>query len=415
MDVPLDQRMLGTRSANAPDRTASGAADTLDVLFVLNSLALGGSERKIVRVANQLRARGVRAGIASLNEPHTLARYIDNKVPWWRLGRRGKFSIAAVRRLLEVVNRRRPRTLIAVNLYPALYVLTTAALARPARPRTACLLNTSLVNSRGLPWRAWLYRRLLPLFDRTVHGCDAQRVMWLRAGSPAWRRSEVIYNGVDLSEFRIEALPAPVAKLRAQLGIPVGRFVFGSVGRLAAEKNHAALITALARLRAAGLDAHLVVAGEGPERRALEQQAKGLGLADRVSLPGALPDVRAVLASLDVFVLPSTTIESFSNAALEALAMARPVIMSAIGGAAEMIRDGVEGFVLPLAELDARLPPLLAALCADPERRARLGAAGRERVETRFSLAGMLDHYEALAAGAARGVCTCTVQKRGSA
>ncbi|HSD74575.1 MAG TPA: glycosyltransferase [Steroidobacteraceae bacterium] len=408
MDVPLDQRMLGTRSAIAPDRAASGAADTLDVLFVLNSLALGGSERKIVRVANQLRARGVRAGIASLKEPHTLARYIDNKVPWWRLGRRGKFSIAAVRRLLGVVNRHRPRTLIAVNLYPALYVLSAAALARQARPRTACLLNTSLVNSRGLPWRAWLYRRLLPLFDRTVHGCDAQRVMWLRAGSRAWRRSEVIYNGVDLGEFRIEALPAPVARLRAQLGIPGARFVFGSVGRLAAEKNHAALITALARLRAAGLDAHLVVAGEGPQRRALEQQAKGLGLGDRVSLPGALPDVRAVLASLDVFVLPSTTIESFSNAALEALAMARPVIMSAIGGAAEMVRDGVEGFVIPLAELDARLPPLLAALCADPERRARLGAAGRERVETRFSLAGMLDHYEALAVGAARGACTCT-------
>ena len=408
MDVPLDQRTLSTRPAVARDRTAPCADDALDVLFVLNSLALGGSERKIVRVANQLGARGVKAGIASLSEPHTLARDIDNHVPWWRLGRRGKFSVAAVRRLRDVVTRRRPRTLVAVNLYPALYVLSAAALVQGARPRTACLVNTSLGSARGVPWRTWFYRRLLPLFDRTVHGSEAQRAMWLRAGSPAWQRSEVIYNGVNLSEFSLEGLPAPVAQLRAQNGIPAGRFVFGSAGRLAPQKNYAALITALARLKAAGVDAHLIVAGEGSQRDALLQQAERLGLGNRVSLPGALADVRALLASLDVFVLPSTTIESFSNAALEAMAMARPVILSAIGGAAEMVRSGVEGFVIPVAELDARLAPLLAALCADPGRRARMGAAARARVEAKFSLAAMLDHYQALANGAAQGTATCT-------
>ena len=399
MSVPLHQ--LDTPSAATRERPAPSPGETLDVLFVLNNLAIGGSERKIVRVANQLRARGVNAGIASLNEPHTLARFLDNDVPWWRLARRGKFSFAAVRRLLGVVRQRRPHALIAVNLYPALYVLATAALVRSARPRTVCLVNTSVIRSTGVPWRTWLYRRLLPLFDVTVHGCDAQRVHWLRRGSPAWQRSQVIYNGVDLSEFRSDALPAPPAQLRAGLGVPTGRFVFGSVGRLAPEKNHAVLVTALARLRAAGVEAHLIVAGEGPERRALEEQATRLGVRGRMSLPGALPDVRSVLATLDVFVLPSTAIESFSNAALEAMAMGKPVILSALGGAAEMVRNGDDGFVIPLPELDARLSPLLAALCADPPRRARLGAAARTRVAEKFTLAGMLDHYQALADHAA--------------
>jgi glycosyltransferase involved in cell wall biosynthesis len=401
MDVPLDHVTSDTRSAPAPGRSAPASADTLDVLFVLNSLALGGSERKIVRVANQLRSRGIKAGIASLSEPHTLARYLDNNVPWWRLGRRGKFSFAAVRRLREVVSGRRTRTLMAVNLYPALYVLTVAALSGRARPHTVCLLNTSVVRSPGVAWRAWLYRRLLPFFDRTVHGCDAQRAHWVRRGSPAWHRSEVIYNGVDLGEFRVEALPVPVAQLRAQLGIPERRFVFGSVGRLARDKNQAALVTALARLKAAGVVAHLVIAGEGPQRRALEEQAVRLGVRGQMSLPGALPDVRTVLATLDVFVLPSTAIESFSNAALEAMAMGKPVILSAIGGAAEMVRNEVEGYVVPVAHLDARLAPLLAALCADPSRRARLGAAARSCVENRFSLTAMVDRYERLSA--ARG------------
>ena len=398
MDVPLDQRTLGPRTLLAQDRAASSPAEALDVLFVLNSLALGGSERKIVRVANQLRGRGVQAGIASLSEPHTLARYLDNKVPWWRLGRRGKFSFAAARRLLEIVRRRQPRTLMAVNLYPALYVLTVAALARHKRPRTVCLLNTSVIRTRGVPWRVWLYRRLLPLFDRTVHGCDAQRAQWLRRGSAAWQRSEVIYNGVDLGEFRVEALPAPVVQLRAHLGIPERRFVFGSVGRLAPEKNHAVLVTALARLKAAGVPAHLIIAGEGPERLRLEEQAARLGVRGHMSLPGALPDVRTVLATLDVFVLPSTAIESFSNAALEAMAMCKPVILSAIGGAAEMVHNEIEGYVVPVADLDARLAPLLAALCADPFKRACLGAAARTCVENRFSLSGMVDRYEGLSA-----------------
>jgi glycosyltransferase involved in cell wall biosynthesis/SAM-dependent methyltransferase len=397
MDVQVDRHTVGTRPATAPD-VAPAAADALDVLFVLNSLALGGSERKIVRVANQLRARGVKAGIASLNEPHTLARYLDNTVPWWRLGRRGKLSIAALRRLLDIANRRRPRTLVAVNLYPALYVLAAAALARSPRPRTVCLLNTSVMRARSIPWRAWLYRRLLPFFDRTVHGCDAQRVQWVRPGSRAWQRSAVIYNGVDVSEFRREVLPVPLAELRAQLGIPESRFLFGSVGRLVPEKNHAVLVTALARLRAAGVPAHLVVAGEGPQRRALEEQATRLGVRGHLSLPGALPDVRPVLASLDVFVLPSTAVESFSNAALEAMAMSKPVILSAIGGAAEMVHTGIEGFVVPLAELDARLAPLLAALCADSPQRTRLGLAARACVESRFSLAAMVDRYEELSA-----------------
>jgi glycosyltransferase involved in cell wall biosynthesis len=397
MDAPLDQITSDTRSALAPGRATSSPADTLDVLFVLNSLALGGSERKVVRIANQLRGRGIRAGIASLNEPHTLARELDNNVPWWRLGRRGKFSVPAVRRLLEIVRRRSPRALIAVNLYPAIYVSAVAALLPRAHPRTVCLLNTSGIRPRGtVSLRAWFYRRLLPFFDRTVHGCNAQRARWLRRGTSAWHRSEVIYNGVDLREFQTEALPVPVPQLRAQLGIPEHRFVFGSVGRLAPEKNQAALVTALARLKAAGVQAHLVIAGEGPERRALEEQARRLDVRGQMSLPGALSDVRAVLATLDVFVLPSMPIEAFPNAVLEAMAMSKPVILSAFGGAAEMVRHEVDGYVLPHAQLDERLAPLLAALCADPLRRARLGAAARSCVENRFSLTTMLDRYESL-------------------
>lgn len=128
-------------------------------------------------------------------------------------------------------------------------------------------------------------------------------------------------------------------------------------------------------------------------------------------MPGAVADVRPVLAAIDVFVLPSTDVESFSNAALEAMAMARPVILSSIGGAGEMVRNGVDGFILSPSELEARLPPLLAALCAAPMRRVQLGLAARERIEREFSLEVMAARYELLSAEAAGEEHACVTSR----
>ena len=91
--------------------------------------------------------------------------------------------------------------------------------------------------------------------------------------------------------------------------------------------------------------------GDGPLREQLLRRAVELEIADRVHFIGEVEDVRPVLAAMDVFVLPSIAVESFSNAALEAMSMGRPVILSDIGGAREMIDDGVEGYVVSPTEL----------------------------------------------------------------
>src|SRR5690606_8101621 len=115
-----------------------------------------------------------------------------------------------------------------------------------------------------------------------------------------------------------------------------------------------------------------------------------------VTFAGLQHDVRPALAAMDVFVLPSTHVETFSNAALEAMAMGKPVVLSRIGGAREMIRDGVEGFTIEPSDLEPRLKVLLAQLCADGDRVARLGQAARERAVSEFSLDAMVSSYAAL-------------------
>ncbi|MET0534717.1 MAG: glycosyltransferase, partial [Steroidobacter sp.] len=172
-------------------------------------------------------------------------------------------------------------------------------------------------------------------------------------------------------------------------------FVVGTVGRLAPEKNQLPLIDAVAKLRATQANIHLVLVGDGPMRATLERAASERGISNAVTFTGALTDVRAALKLFDVFVLPSFS-ETFSNAALEAMAMQVPVILTRTGGAGEMIAEGREGYIVDVEELSQRLPVLLDNLRTDNVLRTRMAAAATARAQQTFSWEGMLSAYQNL-------------------
>lgn len=361
----------------------------LDVLFLLNNLAVGGSETKVVRLANAFNSRGSRVGVAYLNEPATLLKDLQPGVSTFFLSRQGRFSLKANAALRQLVEEQRPRNLVSVNLYPALYAVAATRWSRH-RPRTIGLMNTTEMR-RGARWRRSFYTRVLQYLDWTVYGCELQRDAWLSAHSPMRPRSSVIYNGVDVSRFSVTR--APGAGLRANYGIGENAFVLGSVGRLATEKNQLPLIDVVAGLRASGADVHLMLVGDGPMRAALEQRADELRIASAVTFTGSLPDVRPALKAFDVFVLPSLS-ETFSNAALEAMAMQVPVILTRTGGAAEMIEHGKEGYIVDVADLPRRLPELLEQLRLDSVLRTRMAIAAGQRAQQAFSWEGMVAAYQ---------------------
>lgn len=386
-DPPID--------ALAPAESVSSGARP-DVLFVLNNLGFGGSERKIVRLANRMKDEGVHVSLACMNGPYTLEPGIRRDLPLEKLERRGKFSFATLWKLRQMLLREQPPTVIAVNLYQALYV-ALARVALPYRPRIVALVNTSTFLGSSAIKR--LYRFVLGRFDQIVHGSEAQRAFWFRPGTRAWDHSSIIYNGVDSDHFEMTGSFEAAKRLRAALGVKPESLLIGTVGMCRPEKNQEVLLTTLRRLRVTGLDAHLVIAGDGPMRSFLERRARELEVSHRVSFVGAVEDVRPVLAALDIFVLPSIAVESFSNAALEAMSMGRPVILSDIGGAREMIQEGVEGYVVNPTELAARLPALIAALYADRRKRQHMGQAARNRAVTCFSVPAMVAGYRGLMHG----------------
>jgi glycosyltransferase involved in cell wall biosynthesis len=382
--------------------TQASLSRQLDALYLLNCLSIGGSERKIVRLANQLQRRGLAPAIAYLNGPETLLPLLDPQVPRWHLDRRGKYSFAAAGRLSELIAAWQPRVVFAVNLYPALYVLGATRSMIDARPLRAALVNTTDMGS-GDRWRKSIYRRLLRRFDRVVYGCEVQREQWLGHADPSLDCSRILYNGVDLEDFNPAAARDAAQSWRIAQSCTADSFVVGSVGRMIEAKNHIVLIDSVARLRYDGIDARLVLAGDGPLRAELQQRAACAGIAEAVTFTGNLADVRPILGALDVFVLPSLYIETFSNAALEAMAMRKPVILSDAGGAAEMVRDGIDGYVVPRALLAERLPALLSGLACDRSLRSRFAAAARRRVETTFSLEAMVMGYERIIEEAGNG------------
>lgn len=356
------------------------------LLIVLNSLHLGGSERKTVRLANALSAQGYRIVLAHLSEPDTLRTDLDPAIECIHLSRRGKFSFTALNRLRRIARMRRVDAVLAVNLYATLY---GALVARELDVPCIASVNTTEFNATKLRIQMMLlYGPILQRVELLLFGAAEQRVMWLDRYLQARRGpSGVLYNGVDVDYFDPLRVPAPMRPA----DWPASRFVIGTVAALRPEKSHHHLLQALRELVRRGVDAGVVIVGEGRMEARLRRLTSELHLNDRVCFAGAARDVRPHVAAFDVFALTSTAVETFSNAVLEALAMARPVVSSRVGGMAEMLRYG-GGRLYPVGDVQA-LTDALYELATRAELRTTLGRQAREVAVEHFSLQLMVDTF----------------------
>ena len=213
----------------------------------------------------------------------------------------------------------------------------------------------------------------------------------LRALGAAPKRIRVVPNAIDGDAIRAAATkPLPD-------GFPAEGPVVGCVARLETVKGVEYLLRAIAHVPRATL----VIAGVGSLDASLRLLAASLGLEDRIRFLGWVPDAVPVLSASTVVALPSLA-EGLPLVALEAMALAKPVVATAVGGTPEAIEDGVTGRLVPAADPGA-LAAALRDLLDDPVRAARLAAAGRQRVDERFGIARMGAAYVDLVGKVARG------------
>ncbi|MBA4323284.1 MAG: hypothetical protein C0408_10760 [Odoribacter sp.] len=192
-----------------------------------------------------------------------------------------------------------------------------------------------------------------------------------------------VYNGIDTNVFD----PANVdGDLKAELGIEENSVIIGSIGVLEKDKGQAGLIKALSRLKAEGVNnVFCIICGSGPEETSLRELAKELGLQGRILFLGFRKDINRVLRALDIGVITSLTIESFSMVAVEAMAMKVPVIATSVGALPEVVDDGETGILIPPGDVDA-LCESIKYLIKNPDIRLKMGENGRKRVLERFTI-----------------------------
>lgn len=298
--------------------------------------------------------------------------------------------------LLGLVANARAAARVAAFTPRVLHALSPAAwpgtrvLARALPLPVVVTIHEFVQRAHDLPWRSGPAPHVIAL-------SEAQRENLVNDAGVPKARVTVVPVGIDLALF-----PERPADDESAPPRPEGATrIVGCIAPLEPRKGVSFFIRAAKRIVEAHEDVEFVVAGSGPAERSLRRLARELGVRGRLTFVPA--DVRAadVLRNLDVFVFPALR-ESLGVPALEAMASGVPVVACGSGGTFEVVRDGETGFLVPPGD-DRALAGKVLTLLADDRLRRRLGRAGREAVETDFSLArmvqGTLAVYERAAAG----------------
>ena len=365
----------------------------MKVVHIIKATRISGAERHLLILLPALKARGIDVHLILLEDPahpvddmaHQLT---EADVPVWRIPIYRHNDVQVIGRIRHVLRTLHPDIVHTHLIHADLY--GTAA-ARLSRVRT-------VISSRHNDDN---FRRLLPV--RTFH-----RLLWLMTdagiaisqaiarfcieveGAPA-RKITTIYYGLPLNIVdRKQARSA----LRDELKLSSDTTLVGMVCRLIEQKGVIYGLRAFARIEPQFPAAHLVIAGDGPRRSALESEAKTLGLADRVHFLGWRSDTPTVMAALDLLLMPSLW-EGFGLVLLEAMAQTVPIIGSDVSAIPEVVLEGETGRLVPPRDTGA-LATALAELLSDEAGRRHMGLMGQERVETTFSVAHMVDQTLAL-------------------
>lgn len=361
----------------------------IPLVYAVSHMKVGGAQQHLLEVLGRLDRRAFAPVLYALHarpEHAYLARaralgveVIEGRVPE---SLRGPALAGPVVHLARAL-RRRGAAVVHSYLFHANVVSTLAA--RLARVPVALVSKRSLdvYASRAELAACRLANRLA---DVVTANSEAVKRHVHRVERCPLPRITVIPNGIDLARVDGDRADAP--------RLADSRPLIGAIGRLSIKKGQTDLLDAAARVLAHVPEARVVLIGDGPLAGALAEQARALGIAGKVSFVGGVTDAVRCLPALDVYVLPSH-VEGMSNGLLEAMATARPIVATDVGGNPENIVDGESGFVVP-PRAPGRLADAILTLLKDPERARAMGEAARARACEHFTAETMVARMEAL-------------------
>lgn len=366
-----------------------------NVLHMIDSFEQGGSERLALQLVRQLHeSKRCNVRLACLQNKGSLRSEADRlglgEIPEYPLTSfHDRNFVSQLRRLARFLKENEIDVIHTHDFYTNIFGMTAAAMAGvPAR-----IAYKGETDGFRTSAQKRLERGAFRLAHRVVANCDAVRQQLLREGVPS---GKVVthYNGLELERVKPRASTTR-EEILAMLGLPERRLVTIVANLQHPVKDHPTFLRAAARVRASVPDAAFVIAGEGKLMAGLRELAAQLEIESDIFFIGRCEKVAELLSVSHVCALSSTA-EGFSNAILEYMAAARPVVVTDVGGAREAVVEGQTGYIVPAGD-DQRMAERIIDLLRDPQRAQAMGERGRLLVEEKFScerhLASSLDLY----------------------
>lgn len=385
---------------------------TSTILLVINGTDFGGTESALFETACRLRLRDHNVYVLSLKPIGRMGRQLGSAgVPVESLDMpesiRPAVFLAGCWRLAKYLRQRRPN--VVHSFLPRANVMCRLALklARLRTPHVSSERSTDL-KRRGTV--SLLNRYTARWTSRVLAVSPEVRNMLVQRDGIPEQRISVLENGIDLE--RVDALPPN--DVGAELGLEPCHVRLCSAGRLVPDKGHVYLIRAMSQMRTRN-QVQLLLVGEGAEEAPLRAEAAAHGLSEQVHFLGYRADLVQILKAVDVFVLPSLE-EGIPVVVLEAMACARPVVATDVGGVRTLVTPGQTGMLVPPAEiwkLEGRgakrsgandrdtaadgitlLAEALDRMVTSPSVIVEMGRRARRRVEAKFTLDRIVTRLE---------------------
>lgn len=293
---------------------------------------------------------------------------------------------AAISSLIKHLHSTRTMILHAHSSKGALVGRVAAAIART--PVVVFTAHNSIFYEEWPEWKKKLFasvERFLSRFtDRIITVSEALKQELIEREGLQSKQLTTIYNGIDVERFSNKI---DLMAVRKSMNIPELGPIIGTIARLAPQKGVSYFLKAASLLKE--YQVNFLVVGDGPLKEELQQEAIELGLQNRVTFAGHREDIPDILATLDVFVLPSVT-EGLPLTILEAMAAGKPVVATKVGGIPEAIVQRKTGIIVPPKDPEA-LAVALAGLLGERERMVRMGIAGQKLVKEKFTIETMVE------------------------
>ena len=384
--------------ADLPEAPATADPRPIRVGFVLHAMHVAGAEVLVVETIRRLGDR-ISPTVFCLDDVGALGEGLRRDgVEVLELGRRPGRDLKVARRLASAALERGVEILHAHQYTPFFYSALAKLVAGRKAPR---LIFTE--HGRHVPDVVSNARRLVNrlalrhLADAVNAVCRFSAESLARVDGFDGRRIEVIENGIEPDRYKV---PSDRAAWKRRLGFDPARRLVACVARFHPVKGHETLLRGFAEASAGRGDVDLLLAGDGPLRGELEGLVSGLGLGGRVHFLGVRRDVPELLKASDLFAMTSLC-EAASLTILEAMAVGLPVVVTDVGGNPEIVRDEVDGLLVPSGDVGATANAL-GRLLDQPDEAASMGANGRARVLDHYDLGRTVERYGRLYEGLRR-------------